>query len=313
MRRRGLAAINLNGVLEPGETVVVEPTWSNRTGAGINVPIASSVDFSGPAGATYTLDNPSADYGTIPAGGSANCFDATGSCYVVTVSNPATRPIQHWDAQLQEQVGFLTTKTWPIHIGSSFPDMPQNVFYPYVETLFHNGITGGCFGGGYCPGSNVTRAQMAVFLLKSKYGADYLPPPPTGTVFTDVPASNPFAPWIENLAALGVTGGCGSGQYCPNNPVTRAQMAVFLLKTRNGSSYSPPPGTGIFGDVTPCPGTFCDFIEDLYNQQITGGCQTSPSALLPAPSESATADGRLPRQDVRPQTVRTLRGFLRFG
>ena len=128
-----LAAINLNGVLEPGETVVVEPTWSNRTGAGINVPIASSVDFSGPAGATYTLVNPSADYGTIPAGGSANCFDATGSCYVVTVSNPATRPIQHWDAQLQEQVGFLTTKTWPIHIGSSFPDMPQNVFYPYVE------------------------------------------------------------------------------------------------------------------------------------------------------------------------------------
>ena len=151
---------------------------------------------------------------------------------------------------------------------------------------------------------------MAVFLLKSKYGADYLPPPPTGTVFTDVPASNPFAPWIENLAALGVTGGCGSGQYCPNNPVTRAQMAVFLLKTRNGSTYSPPPGTGIFGDVAPCPGAFCDFIEDLYNQQITGGCQTSPLLYCPTASVLRQQMAVFLVKTVRVEAVRTLRGFL---
>jgi hypothetical protein len=58
-------------------------------------------------------------------------------------------------------------------------------------------------------------------------------------------------------------------------------MAVFLLKTKNGSSYAPPPGTGIFGDVSPCPGAFCNFIEDLYNQQITGGCSTSPLEYCP--------------------------------
>ena len=71
---------------------------------------------------------------------------------------------------------------------------------------------------------------MAVFLLKSKYGPNLAPPPATG-VFADVPSSSPFAPWIEMLAAEGITGGCGGSNYCPNNPVTRGQMAVFLTKT----------------------------------------------------------------------------------
>jgi hypothetical protein len=71
---------------------------------------------------------------------------------------------------------------------------------------------------------------MAVFLLKSKYGAFHVPPPATG-VFDDVPAGDPFAPWIEQLATEGITGGCGGDNYCPDNPVTRGQMAVFLTKT----------------------------------------------------------------------------------
>ena len=272
-------ASNLNGVIEAGETTVVEPTWTNRTAGGLDI-VGTATDFSGPAGATYTLGVPTAIYGPIAAGGSANCYDATGICYVVTVSTPAVRPAQHWDAQLQEQLDAGVPKTWALHIGGSFPDVPQNAFYPFIENLFHSGVTGGCAGGGYCPLNNVTRAQMAVFLLKSKFGSTYLPPPATGTVFTDVPASNPFAPWIENLAALGITGGCGSGIYCPNNPVTRQQMAIFLLKTKYGSTYAPPTGTGIFGDVS-CPGIVCDFIEDLYSQGITGGCQASPLLYCP--------------------------------
>ncbi|MEX1246026.1 MAG: S-layer homology domain-containing protein [Thermoanaerobaculia bacterium] len=121
---------------------------------------------------------------------------------------------------------------------------------------------------------------MAVFLLKSRFGSAYVPNPATGLVFTDVPASNPFAPWIESLAALNITGGCGGGLYCPDSSVTRQQMAVFLLKTKNGSTCVPPPGSGIFGDVA-CPSVFCDFIEDLYNQQITGGCQAAPLLYCP--------------------------------
>ncbi|MBI5296141.1 MAG: hypothetical protein HY869_11755, partial [Chloroflexi bacterium] len=44
------------------------------------------------------------------------------------------------------------------------------------------------------------------------------------------PAANPYAAWIEQLAAEGITGGCGGGKYCPKQVVNRAQMAVFLVK-----------------------------------------------------------------------------------
>ena len=71
---------------------------------------------------------------------------------------------------------------------------------------------------------------MAVFLLKTEHGSSYAPPACTG-IFGDVACPSPFANWIERLAAEGVTGGCGGGNYCPANPNTRGQMAVFLAKT----------------------------------------------------------------------------------
>jgi hypothetical protein len=163
------------------------------------------------------------------------------------------------------------------NIQVDFIDVPPaHPFHDYVNTVARNEITVGCGGGNYCVGQNIARSQMAVFLLKSKYGSSHVPPPATGTVFLDVGAGDFAAAWIEELAALGVTGGCGNGNYCPNNPVTRAEMAVFLLKTLLGSSYTPPPATGaVFADVH--LGDFAvDWIEDLYGRQVTGGCDPGP-------------------------------------
>jgi hypothetical protein len=53
-------------------------------------------------------------------------------------------------------------------------------------------------------------------------------PAPTVARFVDVPPNNPFFRFVEALAASGITGGCSSNQYCPDAPVTRGQMAVFL-------------------------------------------------------------------------------------
>src|SRR5215813_10710911 len=125
---------------------------------------------------------------------------------------------------------------------------------------------------------------MAVFLLKAKLGANYVPPPATGTLFADVPAGVFAADWIEDLYGRGITGGCGTGplRYCPDASVTRAEMAVFLLKASLGSGYVPPPATGgVFDDVH--PGDFAaDWIEDLSARAITGGCQASPPLYCPA-------------------------------
>jgi hypothetical protein len=70
---------------------------------------------------------------------------------------------------------------------------------------------------------------MAVFLLKAAHGSSYTPPAAVG-IFDDVPAGSPLAPWIEELFAEGITAGCGAGNFCPDAPVTRGQMAVFLAK-----------------------------------------------------------------------------------
>jgi hypothetical protein len=154
----------------------------------------------------------------------------------------------------------------------TFPDAPpSNPFFDYIEIIAANAITNGCGGGNFCPNGVVTRAQMAVLLLKGKHGSSYQPPPATGTVFTDVHTSTFAAAWIERLAAEGITGGCGNGKYCPGNAVTREQMAVLLLRAKHGASYTPPAATGIFDDV-PVSSPFASWIEQLSIEGVTAGC-----------------------------------------
>ncbi|MBK8821782.1 MAG: SBBP repeat-containing protein [Anaerolineales bacterium] len=160
---------------------------------------------------------------------------------------------------------------------STFADVPTSYWAnSYIERLYGAGITGGCSNIplNYCPDSTVTRAQMAIFLLKGIHGSSYAPPAVNGnTNFGDVATDYWAAAWIKQLAAEGITGGCGGGNYCPDNTVTRAQMAVFLMKAKNGSSYSPPAvgsSTG-FGDVATNYWAAA-FIKQLVADSITAGC-----------------------------------------
>lgn len=77
----------------------------------------------------------------------------------------------------------------------------------------------------------VNRSSLAVLLLRTRFGPSYVAPFSTGAVFEDVPVDGFAASWIEDLAARKITGGCGGGNFCPNSPVTRGQMAVFLTVT----------------------------------------------------------------------------------
>jgi hypothetical protein len=53
-------------------------------------------------------------------------------------------------------------------------------------------------------------------------------PAPAVASFADVPIGHPFHQFVEALVAAGITAGCGGGNYCVNNPITRGEMAVFL-------------------------------------------------------------------------------------
>jgi len=78
--------------------------------------------------------------------------------------------------------------------------------------------------------------------------------------------------FIEALARVSITAGCGGNNYCPLDPVTRAQMAVFLERGMRGSNFSPPAATGnAFLDVG--AGDFAaSFVEQLFLDGITAGC-----------------------------------------
>ena len=103
----------------------------------------------------------------------------------------------------------------------------------WIERLRDEGITGGCGTNPlrYCPTSAVRREEIAVFLLRAKHGASYQPPAATG-MYADVPANYWAAAWIEQLSREGIGGGCSTTpkNYCPTSPVTRDQMAAFLVR-----------------------------------------------------------------------------------
>ncbi|WKZ39116.1 MAG: choice-of-anchor Q domain-containing protein [Anaerolineales bacterium] len=159
----------------------------------------------------------------------------------------------------------------------TFADVPFNYSaWQYIEAIYNAGITGGCTTTplNYCPNNTVTRAQMAIFLLRGIHGSSYTPPAVgDGTGFNDVPTTHSAAAWIKQLAAEGITGGCGNGNYCPNQAVTRAQMAIFLLRAKYGDDYVPPAvgGSSGFNDV-PAGSSTAPWIKQLAAENITGGC-----------------------------------------
>ncbi|HET9211006.1 MAG TPA: ELWxxDGT repeat protein [Thermoanaerobaculia bacterium] len=162
------------------------------------------------------------------------------------------------------------SELWAIprkYVTGTFADVPPNYWaWRFIESLAASGVTGGCGDGDFCPGDYVNRAQMAIFVLAAR---GTVPPPATGTRFDDVPAGYWAGPWIEELAREGVVSGCSGNLYCPDNLLTRAEMAVLLTVSRG---ENPPLATGTrFADV-PADYWAARFIEQLAADGITAGC-----------------------------------------
>ncbi|MFN7937227.1 MAG: SBBP repeat-containing protein [Bryobacteraceae bacterium] len=164
-----------------------------------------------------------------------------------------------------------------VHIlqkGSStlapFADVPNNhQFVDYVRLMKDNAITSGCDATNYCPDQRTTRGQMAVFIVRSLVGSDDFVFPAT-PYFTDVPATHPFFKWIQKLRQINVTQGCNLTQYCPDESVTRGQMAAFLIRSKFGNNFQYPSGQA-FTDV-PTNHAFYSHIQKLRQTGVTLGC-----------------------------------------
>lgn len=234
-------------------------------------------------------------YDVAALGNLAYVAAGAGGLKVVDVSTPATPTIAgYYDTPgsgysvrldgnciyLSDLEGGVSVLQYSTNLCASparfFGDVPETYWsHIWIKRLYHANITGGCSASPmlYCPEAPVTRGQMAVFLERGMRGAAYTPPEASGSVFGDVPAGYWAAAWVEQFAHDGITSGCGGGNFCPDAPVTRAQMAVFLLRAKYGFDYTPPDvgsGTG-FVDV-PSDYWSAAWIKQLVVEGITSGC-----------------------------------------
>jgi ABC-type polysaccharide/polyol phosphate transport system ATPase subunit len=170
-------------------------------------------------------------------------------------------------------------------VASPFADLPD-ALHPnlrwvvmWVDHTYRQGITFACKTDPltYCPTKPITQGEVITALMRARHLRDALPQERHPRPFTleEQTAS------IARATELGITPGGPNGQTQPiNSPyeVTRAEIAVLLLKALHGADYTPPPAKGVFKDLdtelTADYHWMIPWIEQLYHQQISSGCHS---------------------------------------
>lgn len=322
---------NGNGVLEPGETAAVEPTWKRgfvcdpeqfrsclfslppacRELMAAFTEAGTASSLIGPSWGNQVLGDPVAQYnfpGVPPGRPFGTSCSASQDCYALSVSTPIRRPVPHWDANFTEQLSgaHSFTTSWRVHVGNSFADVPAtHPFYKTIETLLHHGVTRGCSGEAYCPGSTLTRSELAILLARALNGEDSVPA--SGSVgglpfrceaggvslFRDLAPTDPSCRHAHYLAARNVLEGCGLDTFCPSDPVSRLSMAAFTAR----AMVVPEGDAAILGIVepycsngggepvihfadVPASNQFCHHVHFLWARGVVAGC--GPDQYCPA-------------------------------
>ena len=159
----------------------------------------------------------------------------------------------------------------------------EGVHTPAVEALAADGtfVDTECGQGLFCPQDPIRRSTMAIWLIRV-LGGD--PPTVGDSRFDDIPGGQWWIRHVEQLADREITAGCattGPPRYCPDQSVTRAQMATFLVRAFQLAPAQSPAG---FGDIE--GNTHAANIDALAAAGITAGCSNDP--LLYCPNQAVT-------------------------
>lgn len=240
-------------------------TIENTGTAELNLTGSPKVALSGANAGDFSLS--SAPASPVASGGGTTTFELT---FNPSASGERTAQVSIPNNDSDEDpydfaiAGTGTTDT-------TFSDVPATHWaYTWIEAIYQAGLTSGYPDGTFRPANPVTRAEMAVFIKKGIHGGSYSPPAADGShPFTDI-AGHWGEDWIEDLYDEGLTAGYPDNTFRPNNQVTRAEIAVFLLKAKHGTSYSPPAADGgVFSDIA---GHWAEgWIEQLAEEGISSG------------------------------------------
>ncbi|HYC87783.1 MAG TPA: PKD domain-containing protein [Thermoanaerobaculia bacterium] len=272
---------NLNGILEPGERVNVEPMMTTPATPDRRSVFIFPVDSTNPAVVPVIENNvPRFDQ----TAGVTDCWRMDGvdrmvcAVFGATVQGTRTPPHADFSFEMPRSEGSAENVTLKLHVGSSFTDVPTTAwYYADVESILHAGLTSGCGATTFCPDMTMPRDQVTVWLLRAKYGAAYTPPPCTSSPFPDVNCSTtPFAAWITQAWLDGIVMAYGDETFRPGHPVSRADLAAMIVRAVHGSTPI-PRCTQDFTDIvcTSDPSTShwaADYISELKRLGGTGGC-----------------------------------------
>ena len=163
-----------------------------------------------------------------------------------------------------------------------YTDIAASVHTANIEELDEVGLFDGteCGARRFCPDDPVKRWAVAVWLVRAIDGED--PQPMSESRFADVDDDEWWMPYAERLADLGVTMGCRTNplSFCPNEAVSRAQMASFLVRAFRLKRAAPAGFTDTKGNHHESN------IDALSASGITLGCRTSPLRFCPGASVS---------------------------
>jgi hypothetical protein len=238
------------------------PPEAFELSVGVTSPLGAAV-----AGVCVDVAGDQGSQGVTGADGSIS-FDLRAGDYSVTAGSERPGCVDGYepvfvDVTIAEDTDLVVV----LPLAADFTDIGDSVFADDIEWLGGAGVTLGCnppLNTEYCPDQVVTRGQMAAFLVRALGLTDRL-----GDPFTDDDASV-FEADIEKLAAAGITKGCNppvNDMFCPEAPVTRAQMAAFLVRAL---SYTDSGDGDLFTDDD--GSLFEDAIDKLATGGVTRGC-----------------------------------------
>jgi hypothetical protein len=232
-----------------------------------HVAISSKATFQGVVGATQapavpdawgsnTGYTPIAGFHLLPADPASYIVNNQGANGAVCLGSGLPECLAYVQIPLPEGVVLDQLEGWAYDV-----DPDKDLHYIVVESCQTPGGTQSTILGGFDPvqslgdyyfsmglGGGTTTNRNCYYVLRVKFTDAGEPsggynvrakqfqvrwtrqvsPAPATATFGDVPTGHPFFRFVEALAASGITGGCGGGNFCPDQPLTRGQMAVFL-------------------------------------------------------------------------------------
>ena len=266
-----------DSLVEAEETVIL--TLATGSGHIVGTPNSATVTLTSDQVTSYRVTATADTGGSIsPADRMVN-HGATTTFTVTPNSGYIINTVSGCGGSLSSRTYTTGAITAPCAVSATFNlippfnDVPASSWaYAYILAIRGAGITTGCDNNNYCPINLVARDQMAAFLIRAIEDDPQSNLCASGSPYNDVPSGVWYCSHVKRLVDRAITGGCGNGNYCPMNLVTREQMAAFIVRSVAGEplqNYC--GGVAPFKDVSPSSWS-CGYIKKLVELGITQGC-----------------------------------------